>query len=63
MQERIDTLLAQETLNEEEIAFLLKNAEFIGQKGRVRLGLEAPKVEAEEVKAPKAPAKKITKKK
>jgi hypothetical protein len=74
MQERINAILAQETLNESDVAFVMKNLSLVSEIGKARLGLvpvvegvaekiEAPIEEPTEVETPKKVAKKITKKK
>jgi hypothetical protein len=71
MQERIDAILAQETLNESDIAFVMKNLSLVSEIGKARLGL-IPVIEGVAVVAPvskeptvevKTPKKRITKKK
>lgn len=74
MQEQIEAILAQESLNENDISFLMKNLNLVSEIGKARLGL-IPVIEGEaevtptleptvEVETPKkAVAKKITKKK
>jgi len=39
MQERIDAILAQETISENDIKFLMNNLSEVSKSGKVRLGL------------------------
>jgi len=74
MQERIDAILAQESLNENDIKFLMGNLPLVSEIGKARLGLipviegvvekvEAPIEEPTVVETPKKVAKKVIKKK
>lgn len=71
MQERIDAILAQETLNESDIAFVMANLSLVSEIGKARLGLipviegvaEVAPVSEEPTVEVETPKKRITKKK
>ena len=73
MQERIDAILLQESLNENDIKFLMNNLALVSEIGKVRLGLipvieVKPEIATTEepapvVETPKKVAKKVIKKK
>jgi hypothetical protein len=60
MQERIDEILAQETINENDIKFLMSNISLVSEIGKARLGL-IPVIEVMPVKKEKTlePAPKV----
>jgi len=68
MQERIDAILLQESLNENDIKFLMNNLASVSEIGKARLGLipvieVKPKVSTEPAPVVETPKKRITKKK
>jgi len=67
MKERIEAILAQETLNEADIAFVMSHLDLVTEAGKIRLGLIPAKPATLEpapvVETPKKVAKKVIKKK